>query len=164
MTLGPVTSSTRRDCRLAAKPPALLKPALPSKLPRSSSSFPHTRHNTPSDIHPLHQHQAALFNSKIRNHRKPHPKPSQWHQRQHKRYFDSKLTCDFERICSDASFRPQPPLARPQPVRLQLRRRRLARRLPLHLARRRSATRPERRPTAPTFTRVSSLHHDRLFI
>ena len=58
-------------------------------------------------------------------------------------------------------FRPHPPQARLLPVRLRPRRRRLARRPPPHLARRRSAPRPERRPTAPTSTRVRAPHPDR---
>lgn len=73
-----------------------------------------------------------LFNTLLSNSNLPH----KWHQKQQPR--------------------PQPLVARPQQAeRHQLKRRRLARRLPLHLARRRSAPRPERRHTPPTSTRVS---------
>lgn len=59
---------------------------------------------------------------------------------------------------SNLSRRPHPPAARHQLARLLLlRRRRPARRLPPHLATRRSAPRPERRPTLRTSTRVCFL-------
>lgn len=59
---------------------------------------------------------------------------------------------------SNLSRRPHPPVARHQLARLLLlRRRRPARRLPPHLATRRSAPRPERRPTLRTSTRVCFL-------
>lgn len=59
---------------------------------------------------------------------------------------------------SNPSRRPHPPVARHQLARLLLlRRRRPARRPPPHLATRRSAPRPERRPTLRTSTRVCFL-------
>merc|ERR1712000_229906 len=79
-------------------------------------------------------HQQTTLNSSKPH--QPHPNPSKWHPRPLRR--------------------PHPPQARLLPVRLRPRRRRLARRPPPHLARRRSAPRPERRPTAPTSTRSSS--------
>jgi hypothetical protein len=109
--------------------------------PRNSSSISHPSQpiNKPHQPHPLHPNNFQIS--------------SKWHRKLHPRYISTDSSANVFNADS-LLLRLQPLPARHQRARPQLRRRRPARRLPLLAARRRSARRPGRRPTAPTSTRV----------